>query len=73
MKPWVHTDKSRMSSVGAALTTSAFVLVSCRCGSWLFVRWESVAPLGLFYALRFHRYKRKIGTRDLLSSAYFDF
>ena len=54
-------------------TASAFILVSCRCGSWLFVRWESVAPLGLFYALRFHRYKRKIGTREKISSAYFDF
>ena len=35
MKPWVHTDKSIMSSVGAALTARAFVL--CRCGSWLCV------------------------------------
>ena len=26
MKPWVHTDKNRMSSVGAALTERAFVL-----------------------------------------------
>ena len=26
MKPWVHTDKSRMSSAGAALTARAFVL-----------------------------------------------
>ena len=26
MEPWVHTDKSRMSSVGVALTGQAFVL-----------------------------------------------
>ena len=26
MKPWVHTDKNRMSSVGAALTARAFAL-----------------------------------------------
>ena len=26
MKPWVHTDKSGLSSVGAALTARAFVL-----------------------------------------------
>ena len=36
MKPWVYTDKSRMSSVGAALTARAFVLT-----------WDSAAPLGL--------------------------
>ena len=47
MEPWVHTDKSRMSSVGAALTERAFGL--CRCGSWLCIRWKSVALVGLFY------------------------
>ena len=26
MKPWVHTDKNRMSSVGAALTARVFAL-----------------------------------------------
>ena len=26
MEPWVHTDKSRMSSAGAALTERAFAL-----------------------------------------------
>ena len=26
MKPWVHTDKNRMSSAGAALTARAFAL-----------------------------------------------
>ena len=26
MKPWVNTDKNRMSSVGAALTARAFAL-----------------------------------------------
>ena len=26
MKPWVHTSKSKMSSVGAALSARAFVL-----------------------------------------------
>ena len=26
MKPWVHTDKSKMSSSGAALSVRAFVL-----------------------------------------------
>ena len=36
MKPWVHTDKNRMSSVGAALTERAFVL-----------RLGSAAPMGL--------------------------
>ena len=36
MKPWVHTDKSKMSSVGAALSARAFVL-----------RLGSAAPLGL--------------------------
>ena len=36
MKPWVHTDKNRMSSVGAALTARAFAL-----------RLGSAAPLGL--------------------------
>ena len=44
MEPWVHTDKSRMSSVGAALTERAFGL--CRCGPSLCIRWESAAPLG---------------------------
>ena len=45
MEPWVHTDKSGLSSVGAALTERAFGL--CRCGSWLCIRWESAAPFGL--------------------------
>ena len=36
MKPWVHTDKNRMSSAGAALTARAFAL-----------RLESTAPLRL--------------------------
>ena len=36
MKPWVHTDKNRMSSAGVALTARAFAL-----------RLESTAPLGL--------------------------
>ena len=36
MKPWVHTDKSRMSSAGAALTEQVLAL---RCGC--------AAPLGL--------------------------
>ena len=45
-----HVQKQNELRQGAALTASAFVLVSCRCGSWLFVRWESVAPLGLVYA-----------------------
>ena len=36
MKPWVHTDKSKMSSVGAALTE---LVLALRCGC--------VAPLGL--------------------------
>ena len=45
MKPLVYTDKSRMSSVGAALTERAFGL--CRCGPWLCIRWESAAPTGL--------------------------
>ena len=36
MKPWVHTDKNRMSSAGAALTAQAFAL-----------RFGSAAPLGL--------------------------
>ena len=36
MQPWVHTDKSRMSSVGVALTGQAFVL-----------RFGSAAPTGL--------------------------
>ena len=36
MKPWVHTDKNRMSSAGAALTARAFTL-----------RLGSAAPLGL--------------------------
>ena len=45
MEPWVHADKSRMSSVGAALTERAFGLY--RCGSWLCIRWESAAPTEL--------------------------
>ena len=45
MKPWVSTDKSKMSSVGAALTARASGLYCC--GSWLCIRWESAAPLGL--------------------------
>ena len=45
MEPWVFTDKNKMSSVGAALTERAFGL--CRYGSWLCIRWESAAPLGL--------------------------
>ena len=45
MEPWVHTDKSRMSSVGAALTERVFGL--CRCGPWFCIRWDSAAPLGL--------------------------
>ena len=49
MEPWVHTDKSRVSSVGAALTERAFGL--CRCGSWLCIRWESATFAGLFYVL----------------------
>ena len=35
MKPWVHTDKSRMSSVGAALSAQVFAL-----------RLGSAAPFG---------------------------
>ena len=35
MEPWVHTDKSKMSSVGAALTARAFALWCC--GLWLCV------------------------------------
>ncbi len=45
MEPWVHVDKRGLSSVGAALTERVFGL--CRCGSWLCIRWESAAPLGL--------------------------
>ena len=45
MKPWVNTDKSDLSSVGAALSAQAFVLP--RCSSWLCIRWESAAPMGL--------------------------
>ena len=30
MKPWVHTDKSKMSSAGAALTVRALGLGKCR-------------------------------------------
>ena len=30
MKPWVHTDKNRMSSAGAALTVRALGLGKCR-------------------------------------------
>ena len=45
MEPWVHTDKSGLSSAGAALTERAFGL--CRCGSWLCIRWESAAPTEL--------------------------
>ena len=40
MKPWVNTDKSGLSSVGAALSARAFVL-------WFRICWESAAPLGL--------------------------
>ena len=47
MEPWVYTDKSRVSSAGAALTERVFGL--CRCGSWLCIRWESVVLAGLFY------------------------
>ncbi len=36
MKPWVHTDKSKMSSVGAALTE---LVLALRCGC--------AAPTGL--------------------------
>ncbi len=35
MKPWVHTDKNKMSSAGAALTARTFAL-----------RLESAAPKG---------------------------
>ncbi len=42
MEPWVHTDKNGLSSAGAALTERAF-------GSWLCIRWKSVALVGLFY------------------------
>ena len=45
MEPWVNTDKSGLSSVGAALTERAFGW--CRCGSWLCIRWESAAPTEL--------------------------
>ena len=45
MEPWVHTDKSGLSSVGAALTEQAFGL--CRCGLWLCIRWGSAAPTEL--------------------------
>ncbi len=45
MKPWVRTDESRLSSVGAALTARAFGLYCC--GLWLCIRWESAAPTGL--------------------------
>ena len=30
MKPWVHTDKNRMSSAGATLTVRALGLGKCR-------------------------------------------
>jgi len=30
MKPWVHTDKNRMSSAGAALTVRVLGLGKCR-------------------------------------------
>ena len=30
MKPWVHTDKNRMSSAGAVLTVRALGLGKCR-------------------------------------------
>ena len=39
MQPWVHTDKSRMSSAGAALTVRVFAL--CRIVSFV----EKVPPL----------------------------
>ena len=45
MEPWVHTGKSGLSSVGAALTERAFGL--CRCGSWFCIRWENTAPTEL--------------------------
>ena len=45
MEPWVHTDKSGLSSVGAALRERAFGL--CCCGSWLCIYWESAAPTEL--------------------------
>ena len=44
IEPWVYTDRSGLSSVGAALSARAFGL--CRCGSWLCIRWESAAPVG---------------------------
>ena len=44
-EPWVNTYTKNKSSVGAALSTEAFVL--CRCCLWLCIRWESAAPLGL--------------------------
>ena len=44
MEPWVHTDKSGLSSVGAALTERVFGL--CRCGPWFCIRWDSAAPKG---------------------------
>ena len=31
MKPWIHTDKNRMSSAGAALTARAFALRLGKC------------------------------------------
>ena len=37
MKPWVRTDKSRLSSVGAALTARVLGYLLCGCA----------APLGL--------------------------
>ena len=46
-----HTDKSRVSSVGAALTARAFAL--CRCGSWLCVL--VVAVVGEVLPLRSSR------------------
>jgi len=46
MKPWVHTDKSKMSSVGAALTE---LVLALRCGC--------AAPLGLNKCTDNNKYK----------------
>ena len=43
-EPWVYTDRSGLSSVGAALSARVFALYCC--GSWLCIRWESAAPVG---------------------------
>ena len=42
MKPWVHTDKNRMSSAGAVLTARAFAL---RLGSAAPLVLKNVRPL----------------------------